>query len=90
MQRMNDMNQAQQAKQLQDQKAYLDRMALERHSITESERAFAKQREDALRSELAEQSRIVQELRERFDTASGNRVPAATASAASCVRACCL
>ena len=75
-QRLSDMNQAHQNQQLHEQRAYLDRISLERHSVVENERASAKQREDALRSELAEQSRIIKELRERFDNASGNRVPA--------------
>ena len=75
-QRLSDMNQAHQNQNLQEQRAYLDRLSLERHTVVENERASAKQREDALRSELAEQSRIIKELRERFDNASGNRVPA--------------
>ena len=74
-QRLNDMNQAHQNQQLHEQRAYLHRISLERHAVIESERASARQREDALRSELAEQSRIIKELRERFDSASGNRVP---------------
>ena len=74
-QRLSDMNQAHQNQQLHEQRAYLDRISLERHAVIESERASARQREDALRSELAEQSRIIKELRERFDNASGNRVP---------------
>ena len=75
-QRLSDMNQAHQNQHLNEQRAYLDRLSLERHAVVENERASAKQREDALRSELAEQSRIIKELRERFDNASGNRVPA--------------
>ena len=75
-QRLSDMNQAHQNQHLHEQRAYLDRLSLERHAVVENERASAKQREDALRSELAEQSRIIKELRERFDNASGNRVPA--------------
>ena len=75
-QRLSDMKQAHQNQQLHEQRAYLDRISLERHAVIENERASAKQREDALRSELAEQSRIIKELRERFDNASGNRVPA--------------
>ena len=74
-QRLSDMSQAHQNQRLHEQRAYLDRMSLERHAVIESERALARQREDALRSELAEQSRIIKDLRERFDNASGNRVP---------------
>ena len=74
-QRLNDTSQAHQNQQLHEQRAYLDRISLERHAVVESERALARQREDALRSELAEQSRIIKDLRERFDNASGNRVP---------------
>ena len=74
-QRLSDMSQAHQNQQLHEQRAYLDRISLERHAVIESERALARQREDALRSELAEQNRIIKDLRERFDNASGNRVP---------------
>ena len=75
-QRLSDMNPAHQNQQLHEQRAYLDRISLERHAVVENEHASAKQREDALRSELAEQSWSIKELRERFDNASGNRVPA--------------
>ena len=47
-QRLSDMNQAHQNQHLQEQRAYLDRLSLERHTVVENERASAKQREDAL------------------------------------------
>lgn len=68
-QRMNDLSNAHQARQAQDRQAYLDQMALERHSAAENERALARQREDAFRSEVAEQSKVIKELREKFEAA---------------------
>ena len=78
-QRLSDMNQAHQTQQLHEQRAYLDRISLERHAVIESERASARQREDALRSELAEQSRIIKELRERFEVRQRLGEPSACA-----------
>lgn len=56
------MSNAHQARQSQDRHDYLNALALERHAAVENEGALAKLREVALRSELAEQSRIIKEL----------------------------
>ena len=57
-----------------DRKKMLTQAALERPENVLQERSLAQERENSLRAELAEQARIIKELREGMNSAPGNRM----------------
>ena len=57
-----------------ERKKMLTQAALERHENVLQERSLAQERENSLRAELAEQARIIKELREGMNSAPGNRM----------------
>ena len=63
-----------QQQQEEERKKMLTQTALEKHEYAMKERAVAQGRENSLRAELAEQARIIKELREGMNSAPGNRM----------------